>query len=48
LRQNVREQRIPFILGEPLDNSQDRNETLEDKGKIYDSVEEMMQDINED
>jgi len=48
LRQSVREQRIPFILGEPLDSSQTREEALEGKGKVYDSVEEMMQDLNEE
>lgn len=48
LKQSVREQRVPFILGEPLDSAQAREEALEGKGKIYDSVEEMMQDINED
>ena len=48
LKQSVREQRVPFILGEPLDSTQAREEALGGKGKIYDNVEEMMQDINED
>lgn len=48
LRQSVREQRVPFILGEPLDSTQAREEALEGKGKIYDTVKEMMEDINED
>lgn len=48
LRQSVRERRVPFILGEPLDSAQAREEALEGKGKIYDNVEEMMKDIDED
>lgn len=48
LKQSVREQRVPFILGEPLDSAQAREEALEGKGKIYANVEEMMEDINED
>lgn len=47
LRQSVREKRVPFILGEPLESTQAREEALEGKGKIYENVEEMMQDINE-
>lgn len=48
LKQSVREQRIPFILGEPLDSAQAREEALEGKGKIFNNVEEMMKVINED
>lgn len=48
LRPSVREQRIPFILGEPLESAQAREEALEGKGKVYDNVEEMMKDLNED
>jgi len=48
LRKSVREQRMPFILEEPLDSPQSCEEALEGRGKVYDSVEEMMQDLNED
>lgn len=48
LTQSVREQRVPFIVGEPLDSVQAREEALEGKGKVYGSVEEMMIDLNED
>lgn len=48
LSQSVREQRIPFIIGEPLESSQAREEALEGKGKIYNSVDDMMKDIYED
>lgn len=34
LRQSVREERVPFILGEPLDSTQAHQEALEGKGNI--------------
>ena len=48
LRQSVRERRVPFIIGEPLDSSRAREEALEGKGKIYNNIDEKMKDTNED
>lgn len=48
LKQSVREQRVPFIIGEPIESTQAREEALTGKGKLYNTVEEMMRDINDE
>lgn len=48
LTQSVREQRVPFVVGEPLENIIARDEVLKDEGVTYNSVKELMEDIDED
>lgn len=48
LKQSVREQRVPFVIGEPLENIIARDEVLKDEGVTYNSVKELMEDIDED
>lgn len=48
LTQSVRERRVPFVVGEPLENIKARKEALNGEGVTYESVEELMDDLNED
>lgn len=46
LKQSVRERRIPFMIGEPAANFQDRQDAIDGKGKVYKNVDEMIDAID--
>ncbi|WP_092984074.1 type II toxin-antitoxin system RelB/DinJ family antitoxin [Lacicoccus qingdaonensis] len=48
LTQSVREGRVPFVIGEPLESLKARHEILNEEGETYSSVKELMDNINED